>query len=1204
MLLAILFSSPLFAASWPAEADWQLLTQDGLPMEDPEGDHYRTSEPAEDNSIDVVGDADDPLAFWYADGSDLHFRMRITETPCVTSGCGTLVGASWTFALNTDSDLEDIEHAIQFSDLGVNLLDNTLAESGPDGTMTRVTNTADADFNLVEGSVDFGTKADWYIDVAVDRADLETWFGIDGFTELRVAILTADTFDALTHDRDMGAHDDITSLGDMPDGWSDPITIDGDGDGLTDPEEALLGTDPDDGDTDDDGLSDGEEVAFGTDPLECDSDFDGLPDGLELGVTKPAADTDGACFIADTDPTTTTDPTEADTDGGGVWDGDEDWDTDGAVDTWEIDPEVGADDVDTDGDGIWDALEELCDLDGGNVDDLDSDGDNIPDSREGLSDIDGDGWASFCDEDADGDGLTDDVEDEYEGGPDVDGDGIPNYQDEDSDGDGKPDADELLYDDDEDDIPNAYDEDDTDGPGGDIDEDGVSNADEEECGSDPEDADSDGDGIPDGEEDCVEDEDCDGIPDRLDPDDTDGPCSDPPGDGGGDDGNLQDTGTFPTPTFGGGHFTGGGCSFAPPGGAGFPMMLPGLFAFLGLLRRRRSALLALPAAALLAPGAAQAQEAAQSLNAQNFVPALDGQRFLALDDTRVVPGFGLGGGVIFNYANDPFVYRYDDESVAEYPILETVGTADAVLFANMPEKIPVRLGAVLPLHLVSSGYRVDGARLLGDMRFKAAVEIIERGDQGFGLGVDGQMTVPTGNEETWLGDAKATFGGGATASIAAGPAVALARMGFETNSGQILDDVVWGNRLNWGVGGSFALAEELFLSAEVLGDHILASADAPGSSPVEAVAALHLLPWESLVVHAGGGMGLSSGIGAPDWRVIGGVTWNPGADGLSITGPDRDGDGVIDSEDLCPDQPEDRNGVNDDDGCPDGGLTPTHIEVLDAQGRRIAPVTLEITAGPETGSWVLNEGELMRSLTPGDYTLMVVADGYGAVTPTVTVPEENEHEQVIRLQAVGEFTVRVIDGDGAPIEGARVVMLGEDGREPFVGEPDGSVSISLPEGEYRVMVTAEGYRPRRETVTIAGRERRSVELVLPPSKAQIADGQIRFEGKIYFETAEAQIKQESFNLLDEIAEVMLANPEIKKIRIEGHTDSKGSDEYNKKLSQRRANAVMSYLIEAGVEAERMTAAGKGESERLVKPDDNDDKRARNRRVEFDIVDMD
>ncbi len=1193
MLLPLLLSSPLLAATWPAESEWQALTQGGTPMADIEGDHQRSGEPIEDNSLDVVGDFTDAAVYWYADGEDVLFRMRITETPCPTADCATLVGGSWSIAINTDPNLETLDYAIQFSDRGINLLDNTSGDTGPAAQLARVTNTADVDWALSEGDLNFGTKADWFVDIAVSRADLARWFGIADDTELRFTAITDDSYNALEHDRDMAGSDDSAALGGMLDGWSDPLWIDGDGDGLTDPEEALLGTDPEDADSDDDGLSDAEELAEGTDALSCDSDGDGLPDGLELGRTEPAAGTDegSGCFIADTDPSSTTDPLRADTDAGGVSDGDEDWDRDGAVGAWEIDPERGADDVDTDGDGIWDILEQLCPLDGGAIDDADSDGDGLDDSEEWLEDLDGDGWANFCDEDSDGDGL----EDVYEGEEDSDGDGIPNYEDTDSDGDGTPDEEELLYDDDCDGVGNAYDADDSDGPCGDSDGDGVSNEDELDCGSDPERADSDGDGIGDGEEDCVEDEDCDGVPDRLDGDSSDGPCSVPPG-GGSDGGGVQDTGTFPTPTFGGGNFTGGGgCSSGGLSAA----LLPSLIALLGLLRRRRELLLALPAALALAPGSARAQEAAQSLNAQRFTPAIDGRRFLSLDDSQVgTDALRVGGGLLFNYANDPFVYRYLDESLGEYPILETVGTADGLVFVNLPLPLPVRLGADLPLHLLSSGYRVDGFRLVGDTRLRADVQLLDRGERGLGLGASLLATLPTGNEEAWLGEAGPTFGGGLTGSVAAGRALLLARAGFQSGSGQILDDVIWGNRLRWGLGSSFELDEELFLSAELSGEYVLASAGAPGAAPVEALAGLSLQPWRDLVAHLGAGAGLSTGIGSPDWRALAGITWNPRSP--VSAGPDRDGDGVPDAVDLCPDQPEDRNGVNDDDGCPDGGLTPTRLRFLDQQGRQIAPVTLEITAGPETGSWILGEGELMRSLPPGSYRLAVSAEGFAAENPVMEVPEDSGYEQVVRLQAVGELKLRVIDADGAPIAGARVVLMG-DGAEPIDGQPDGTVSLSLPEGEYRALVSAEGFRSRREIITISGREKRNLELVLTPSKAKVEGGQIRFDGKIYFETNKSEIKQESFNLLDDIANIMESQPELK-VRIEGHTDSVGREAANLKLSQARADAVKAYLVEAGIDADRMTAVGKGETERLIKPDDTEEKRARNRRVEFDIID--
>ncbi len=1188
MLLITTLLPISLAANWPSEADWQPLTLSGAPLQDIEGDHYRSTESPGDNSLDIVGDADDPAGFWYADGDDVFFRMRITETPWQDSGQTTLVAGSWLFALDTDGDDAAMEYGLQFSEGGINLMENQAGGEGPEATLVRRTNTADSDLQLSETAAEFGTKNDWFIDVAVSRADLASWFDIGDADPLRIALVSHDAYDAQTHDRDLAGSDDTTALGDLGDVWSDTLYIDADGDGVTDPEEAVLGTDPEDGDSDDDGLSDGEEVELGTLPDACDSDGDGLPDGLEMGRTEPVDGTDGACFIPDADPATQTDPTDPDTDGGGVWDGDEDWNTDGAVDAWEIDPQIGADDVDTDGDGIWDALEELCKLDGGEVDDVDSDGDTLGDADEWLYDVDEDGWPNFCDLDSDGDTL----EDIYEGDDDYDGDGIPNYEDTDSDNDGVPDSEELLADEDCDDLQDAYDADNEDGPCGDLDGDGERNDHEEDCGSDPENPDTDGDGIDDGEESCEDDEDCDGTPDRLDDDPTDGPCSEPPDGDGSDDGGIQDTGTFPTPTFSGGHFTGGGCSTVP----GLPALLPILLAAMGALRRRRWALAAAAGAVgATVPTAARAQEAAQSLNAQSFTSALDGQRFLGMDDSAVGPTWGMGGGLLFNYANDPFVYRYDDEDLGEFGILESVGTADAAFFVNLPR---VRVGGILPLHLVSSGYQVDGFRLLGDARLEATGEIIERGAEGFGLGLNAGATVPTGNEESWLGDAGATFDGGLIASVGVGPVVALASAGFQTGSGQILDDVVWGNRVSWGVGGSYAVTDALYVSAELQGDRILKSSTAPGASPAEALLGLHANAWEHLVVHVGGGAGITSGIGAPDWRALAGVSWNPRAPQAKLN--DRDGDGISDEVDNCPDQPEDRNGVDDEDGCPDGNLTPTRIQVLDAAGRQIAGVGLEMTSGPETGSYTLTDGELVRSLPPGAYKARVAADGYAPASVTREVPEGGRHEQVVRLDPIGEFRIRVTHADGSPIEGARVVLIGSD-EDPIAGQPDGSVSLVLPEGEYRMLVTADGYRPRRETMTITGQEKRTMDMVLSPSRVTITADQVAFDGKIYFEYDKATIKQESFNLLDEIAEALEANPQITRVRVEGHTDSKGRDSYNLELSQERADAVRSYLIDVGIDAGRLQAVGKGETELLIKPDDTDEKRARNRRVEFDIV---
>lgn len=133
---------------------------------------------------------------------------------------------------------------------------------------------------------------------------------------------------------------------------------DSDDDGLTDGEEATLGTDPFDADTDNDGLTDGQEVeSIGTDPLDPDTDDDGLLDGIEVNGLNP------------------TNPFVADTDGDGLLDGIEDANHNGALDPGETDPNV----FDTDGDGLGDGLEVQLGTDPLNPD---TDGDGIPDGED------------------------------------------------------------------------------------------------------------------------------------------------------------------------------------------------------------------------------------------------------------------------------------------------------------------------------------------------------------------------------------------------------------------------------------------------------------------------------------------------------------------------------------------------------------------------------------------------------------------------------------------------------------------------------------------------------------------------------------------------------------------------------------------------------------------------------------------------------
>jgi len=104
---------------------------------------------------------------------------------------------------------------------------------------------------------------------------------------------------------------------------------------------------------------------------------------------------------------------------------------------------------------------------------------------------------------------------------------------------------------------------------------------------------------------------------------------------------------------------------------------------------------------------------------------------------------------------------------------------------------------------------------------------------------------------------------------------------------------------------------------------------------------------------------------------------------------------------------------------------------------------------------------------------------------------------------------------------------------------------------------------------------------------------------IEFEFDSAKILPESKLILDEIAHILKNNPDIK-VFIEGYTDDEGSDSYNLKLSQERADSVLNYLVAKGVEPDRLTAKGYGES-RPIADNTTEEGRAKNRRIEFIVI---
>ncbi len=104
---------------------------------------------------------------------------------------------------------------------------------------------------------------------------------------------------------------------------------------------------------------------------------------------------------------------------------------------------------------------------------------------------------------------------------------------------------------------------------------------------------------------------------------------------------------------------------------------------------------------------------------------------------------------------------------------------------------------------------------------------------------------------------------------------------------------------------------------------------------------------------------------------------------------------------------------------------------------------------------------------------------------------------------------------------------------------------------------------------------------------------------VNFDTASAAILPESEGILNQAVKVLNENASVH-VRVEGHTDSRGTDAFNRKLSQKRADSVVGYLVSKGINADRLSAVGYGENSPMV-PNDSPENMFKNRRVELTVT---
>lgn len=545
----------------------------------------------------------------------------------------------------------------------------------------------------------------------------------------------------------------------------------------------------------------------------------------------------------------------------------------------------------------------------------------------------------------------------------------------------------------------------------------------------------------------------------------------------------------------------------------------------------------------------------------------------------------LGAQLHVDYANDPLVYETslgDSDSEATQVVSDEL-TAQVGLAFGLFDRLVIYAG--LPVVLWMNGEDTTGLGVpaadgsgLGDIYLGARVRLLGERDDSFGLGLQLTGTFPTGGG-AYRGDNFLTIHPELLAEIRADILRITFNVGGRFRENQTFQsaagaaEVTVGDQLTFGLGISVPLygthlapgTTRLDLHVQAWGSTAFNNFFDREETPFEALGGLKLHHQSGLVAGISGGTGLNRGFGSPDFRAIGTIGWAPPGEAAAVveSNPDvdTDGDGLMDNVDECPTEPEDVDSFEDENGCPDPDND--NDGILDADDQcPMDPEDMD-TFEDENGcpdpdndeDGILDTGDECP-MQPEDFDQF--EDENGCPDP------DNDGDGVMDGSDNCPLEAGVVANNGCPDadrDGDTVV----DRLDNCPDEPG--------------TVANQGCRARQQVV--------------------IRDGALEILDKVFFRTNSDRILSRSNRLLNNVAQVINNHPEITLVRVEGHTDDRGDDDYNMDLSRRRAEAVVAYLVRKDVEAGRLRAAGFGETN-AIETNDTREGRAANRRVEFNL----
>ena len=260
------------------------------------------------------------------------------------------------------------------------------------------------------------------------------------------------------------------------------------------------------------------------------------------------------------------------------------------------------------------------------------------------------------------------------------------------------------------------------------------------------------------------------------------------------------------------------------------------------------------------------------------------------------------------------------------------------------------------------------------------------------------------------------------------------------------------------------------------------------------------------------------------------------------------------------------------------------------------------------------DGKFGDDVPPGAYTYDIKADGYKPGSCDASVPKEGGNIIVDcpleSLPRVGAIVGRVRSADtNQPLGGVPLVVVDAQRKEIRVtSDPSGAFRAEgVSPGTSEISVMAEGFLVLAEPLDVKSRQDNQIDLALrakpKTANVRVTPNEITIRQQIQFALDSVVILPESFGLLTEIADILIRHPEIKRVEVQGHTDNTGTPEHNQSLSEGRAEAIRGWLVQHGVQPDRLIARGYGQDKPLV-PNVTAANRATNRRVQFIIVDKD